>query len=79
MLLSLALFLMYDMNFEIFDYIIQKRLEKVLSMILVAVAIGMATLSFQAVTNNRILTPGVLGLDALYQLFQLLTIILLGV
>ncbi len=78
MLLSLALFLMYDMNFEIFDYIIQKRLEKVLSMILVAVAIGMATLSFQAVTNNRILTPGVLGLDALYQLFQLLTIIFIG-
>lgn len=71
MLLSLALFLMYDMNFEIFfDYIIQKRLEKVLSMILVAVAIGMATLSFQAVTNNRILTPGVLGLDACINCFN---------
>lgn len=73
--LSMVLFLFYDMNYEIFDYVIEKRLLKLASMSLVAVAIGLSTLCFQAVTNNRILTPGVLGLDALYQMFQLLAII----
>lgn len=75
---ALLLFLTYDMNYEIFDYAIGKRLEKVISMALVACAIGSATLAFQSFTNNRILTPSILGLDSIYVLFQLLTLLFLG-
>jgi len=66
------------MNFEIFNYVIQKRIAKIVCMTIVAIAIGLSTLSFQAVTNNRILTPGILGLDSLYQLFQLITVVAAG-
>lgn len=76
--ISLVIFLLYDMNYDIFSYVIEKRMEKVIAMVLVAVAIGLSTLTFQTITNNRILTPGILGLDSLYILFQLLTVILLG-
>lgn len=76
--ISLVVFLLYDMNYDIFSYVIEKRMEKVIAMGLVAVAIGLSTLTFQTITNNRILTPGILGLDSLYILFQLLTVLLLG-
>lgn len=78
MMLSIIFFLLHGMNYEIFDYIIEKRIEKAIAMVLVGTAIGMATLTFQAITNNRILTPSILGLDSLYILFQLLVIVFLG-
>lgn len=76
--LALALFMLYEMNYDIFDYVIKKRFEKVFAMLIVGSAIGLSTLTFQTITNNRILTPGVLGLDALYIMFQLLIVIFLG-
>lgn len=39
---------------------------------------GASTVMFQTVTGNRILTPSVLGLDALYALIQALMLIALG-
>lgn len=74
LLLSISLFVLYDMNYAIFSYILGKRLEKIIAMILVGSAIAMATLVFQGITNNRILTPGILGLDALYIMVQLVSV-----
>ncbi|MGI6185703.1 MAG: iron chelate uptake ABC transporter family permease subunit, partial [Brevibacillus sp.] len=41
-------------------------------------AIALATTVFQTVTNNRILTPSILGLDSLYMLIQTVIIFLFG-
>jgi len=66
------------MNYEIFSYVISKRLEKVLAMSIVGISIALATVTFQSITHNRILTPSILGLDALHIMFQLLSVLLLG-
>lgn len=77
-IISILIILFWGINFEIFDYIIRKRLIKVVAMIITGVSISTATLIFQAITNNRILTPSILGLDSLYMLVQLLVVVLFG-
>lgn len=52
------------------DYILQHRLLMLATMVLVAIATGLATLIFQTITNNRILSPSVMGFEALFVLIQ---------
>lgn len=51
-------------------YVLPLRATKVASMLLVAYAVGVSTVLFQTVTGNRILTPSIMGFDALYVLLQ---------
>lgn len=51
-------------------YILVHRGLILATMLLVAFAAGVATLLFQTVTNNRILTPSIMGLEALFILIQ---------
>ncbi|MCR8657050.1 iron chelate uptake ABC transporter family permease subunit [Paenibacillus endoradicis] len=60
------------------DYALQRRLKKVFAIILTGGAIAYATLIFQTMTNNRILTPSVIGLDSLYLLFQTFVVFVFG-
>lgn len=60
------------------DYVLPKRLGKVLAILLTGGAIALATTVFQTITNNRILTPSILGLDSLYMLIQTVIIFLFG-
>ena len=52
------------------DFVLPFRGMKVLAMILVAHAIAVSTVLFQTVSHNRILTPSIMGFDALYVLIQ---------
>ena len=52
------------------EYILPRRLTTVGAMVLVAYAVGVSTVLFQTVTGNRILTPSIMGFDALYVLIQ---------
>lgn len=52
------------------SYVLPLRANKVASMLLVAYAVGISTVLFQTVTGNRILTPSIMGFDALYILLQ---------
>jgi iron complex transport system permease protein len=52
------------------DFILPFRGMKVLSMVLVGYAIAVSTVLFQTVSHNRILTPSIMGFDALYVLIQ---------
>ncbi|QKG83293.1 iron chelate uptake ABC transporter family permease subunit [Kroppenstedtia pulmonis] len=72
-----ALFLFTDIvgNWE---YVLSRRSSKVLAMILTGSAIAISTLVFQTITNNRILTPSIMGLDFLYLLIQTVVIFLFG-
>lgn len=75
---SAILYLLYDMNYDILLFAMEKRLEKVLAMVLVGISTSISTVAFQSIASNRILTPGVLGFDTLYITFQLLLVIMFG-
>jgi iron complex transport system permease protein len=60
------------------DFILPFRGMKVLSMVLVAYSIAVSTVLFQTVSHNRILTPSIMGFDALYVLIQTGLIFTLG-
>ena len=55
------------------SYILNLRVKKLLVYLLVALISSFTTVSFQAVTGNRFLTPSVLGLESFYVLLALVT------
>ncbi|CAH0160220.1 iron chelate uptake ABC transporter family permease subunit [Microbacterium foliorum] len=55
------------------------RMTNVTVMAVVAVAQAVATVSFQTVTNNRIITPSIMGFESLYRVVQTTTVYLFGV
>ena len=61
-----------------YQFFLKLRLPKVLAIVLAGIAISASSLAFQTVTNNRILTPSILGFDSLYLLVQVLIVVLLG-
>ncbi|MGD7003844.1 iron chelate uptake ABC transporter family permease subunit [Corynebacterium halotolerans] len=61
-----------------FRLIAERRLEAVLVMIIVAVCQALATVAFQTVTNNRIITPSIMGFESLYTVIHTATIFFLG-
>ncbi|MBD8006459.1 iron chelate uptake ABC transporter family permease subunit [Bacillus norwichensis] len=71
------LYLFHDLNGS-FDYALPRRVIKVLAMIITGGAIAYATVIFQTITHNRILTPSIMGLDSLYLLIQTFFIFFLG-
>lgn len=52
------------------SFVLSFRGKKLLGLILVAYAISVSTVLFQTVANNRILTPSIMGFDALYVLIK---------
>lgn len=70
-------YLFYNLGAN-WGYILPRRGMKLLAIVLTGGAIALSTTIFQTITNNRILTPSVLGLDSLYLLIQTLIIFLFG-
>ncbi|MEJ8777080.1 iron chelate uptake ABC transporter family permease subunit [Pseudogracilibacillus sp. ICA-222130] len=76
--LSLALlYIFYDLTGNI-DYVLPKRIMKVVAIILTGGAIAFSTTVFMTITNNRILTPSIMGIDSLYLLTQTFIIFIFG-
>ncbi|MFC3040173.1 iron chelate uptake ABC transporter family permease subunit [Virgibacillus xinjiangensis] len=71
------LFIFYDLSGNI-SYILPRRLVRVAAIILTGGSIALATVIFMTITNNRILTPSVMGLDSLYMLLQTVIIFIFG-
>ena len=61
------------------SFVIPFRGRKLLALCLVAYSVAISTVLFQTVTNNRILTPSIMGFDALYVLLTTATVFFLGV
>lgn len=76
-LLFTGLYLFQDLNGS-YDYALPRRGIKVIAMVITGCAIAYATVIFQTITHNRILTPSIMGLDALYLLLQTVLIFFLG-
>lgn len=60
------------------SFLLEFRGTRLLALALVGAAIGVSTVMFQTVSGNRILTPSIMGLDALYLLIQSALVLLLG-
>lgn len=74
-----AVYLVIGIDFEIFQYQFTSRLRKLILMVLVGSAIAASVVIFQAITTNRLLTPSIMGLDAIYMFVKVLIVFVFGV
>lgn len=75
-----VLYLFYNINFSAntWQYNLHHRSISLIAIVLTGAAIALASVIFQVIVNNRILTPGVLGLDSLFVLTQTAIIFIFG-
>ncbi|MBF0707461.1 iron chelate uptake ABC transporter family permease subunit [Alkalihalobacillus hwajinpoensis] len=76
-LLLISAFLLIDLGGNV-GYILPRRAIKIVAIIVTGSAIAFSTVIFQTITNNRILTPSIIGLDSLYMLIQTVIVFLFG-
>ncbi|MCD0500808.1 iron chelate uptake ABC transporter family permease subunit [Achromobacter sp. MY14] len=72
-----ATFLFFRSGLD-FDYVIPKRLARLVAMVIGGVCIAWSSIVFQTLTGNRILTPAIMGYEAVYLLLQSVMILALG-
>ena len=77
-LLLAGLFIGLGLTADNYGYFLSRRAPKVIAIVLAGVSIGVASLLFQTITNNRILTPSIMGFDSLYLLVQVLMVAVFG-
>lgn len=78
LIIGILLFLFLGLTEKSYAYALSKRIPKVIAIVLTGSAIAYSSLIFQTVTDNRILTPSILGLDSLYVFIQTLIIFFVG-
>lgn len=73
MLVAVVLFMTWDVNFgnpKFFKFSMKIRSPKLLAMLVAAFSIGAASIIFQSIINNQIVTPCLLGMNSLYTLMH---------
>lgn len=76
-----AAYMVADVNFEnqkLFDYAMKIRTPKLITMLITAFAIGGASMVFQSIINNTIVTPCLLGMNSLYTLIHTAVVFFAG-
>lgn len=78
---SAAAYLFTDVSFaneRLFRYAMKIRIPKLIAMLVTAAAIGGASIVFQSVINNTIVTPCLLGMNSLYTLIHTAVVFVAG-
>ncbi len=75
---TVCLFLFQGISPENMAFNLPRRAKKVAAMVLIAACTGYSSVVFQTITENRILTPSVMGLDSLYLFIQSLVVFWFG-
>lgn len=78
---AVAAYMLVEVNFDnerLFFYALKLRTPKLIVMIITAFAIGGASLVFQSVINNTIVTPCLLGMNSLYTLIHTAVVFFAG-
>lgn len=76
-----AAYLFSDVSFaneRLFRYAMKIRIPKLIAMLVTAAAIGGASIVFQSVINNTIVTPCLLGMNSLYTLIHTAVVFVAG-
>lgn len=63
---------------KLFQYILSLRIPTLIVMLIVALAIGGASIVFQSIINNRIVTPCLLGMNSMYTLVHTAVVFIAG-
>ena len=80
-LLCAAAYLLVEVHFgnpRLFQYALKIRTPKLIVMLITAFAIGGASIVFQSIINNTIVTPCLLGMNSLYTLIHTAVFFFLG-
>ena len=80
-LLCAAGYMLAEVNFsnpKLFAYAMKLRAPKLIVMLITAFSIGGASLVFQSIINNTIVTPCLLGMNSLYTLIHTAVVFFLG-
>lgn len=79
--LAVLLYMTYGVKFDnpkLFNYAMKIRTPKLVAMMITAFAIGSASIVFQSIINNTIVTPCLLGIDALYTMIHTIVVFVMG-
>ncbi|WP_300382656.1 iron chelate uptake ABC transporter family permease subunit [Clostridium sp.] len=74
----ITLFLVWGLNTNNYEYNLSLRIPKVMGIIIAGAAIATASILFQSITQNRIITPSIIGLDSLYSAVQTFVVFTFG-
>lgn len=77
-LLAAILYLFVAVNMKYFQYSMHIRIPKLIAMLITAFCIGGASIVFQSIINNTIVTPCLLGMNSLYTLIHTAIVFFLG-
>lgn len=80
-LVAVAIYLLINAHPEkpqLFMFILGLRLPTLICMMIASIAIGAATLIFQSIVNNRIVTPALLGMNSIYSFLHTAAVFVLG-
>lgn len=77
LLLSIALFLFYKIGGN-WEFALKLRSLKLAAILIVSGGVAYSTVAFQTITNNRILTPSIMGFESVYLLLQTIIVYIYG-
>lgn len=75
--LVIVLYLFTDLPGR-WEYALDIRTRTIAGMVIAAAAVGVSTVLFQTITANRILTPGIMGFDAVFLAIQVVVAFAIG-
>lgn len=77
MVTIIALFMLYNTGPNL-DYVIPRRAIRLATILLVGISVAYSSLIFQTITNNKILTPAIMGYESVFILFQTVIVFIYG-
>lgn len=77
-IIFILLFIVWGLTAKNYRFNLSLRIPKVLGILIAGSSISVASILFQTITNNRIITPSIIGLDSLYSLVQTFVVFIFG-
>ncbi|WP_293916159.1 MULTISPECIES: iron chelate uptake ABC transporter family permease subunit [unclassified Sphingobacterium] len=73
----IVVFLFYDTGRNI-DYVLPRRAIRLATIVVVGISVAYSSMIFQTITNNKILTPSIMGYESIFILFQTIIVFVYG-
>ncbi|WP_028298117.1 iron chelate uptake ABC transporter family permease subunit [Olivibacter sitiensis] len=77
LLVVATLFVFYNTGKNL-DFVLPRRLIRLATMLVVGISVAYSSIIFQTITNNRILTPAIMGYESIFILFQTILVFFYG-
>ena len=73
-----ACFMFYNVDTNNLDYVLSRRGIRLATILVVGISVAFSSVIFQTITNNRILTPSIMGYESVFILFQTIIVFFYG-